>query len=1269
MDPISAVGILASVEALADGAFKLVSFVNTIKDGGKQRLRLFTELNALWMVLKLLEGHFEADDEELGEPWLCTIAVLDEDNGVFDQISAALEDLDNRLRPKTGHRKILQTLRWPFDKSDVEALVAHLERLKLSVDLAMNSTSAAVIRALQSDTKAIKLSVADVELKAILDWISSLNYLKQQNDFIKQTRGGTCQWFLERDIFHEWSSTAEAMLWCPGIPGAGKTFLASIVFEHLKMVHEGQDVAVLIVYCGYNEAKSQSIDNLIAALIKQVVQIRPDVSKELKELYDHHSRTEIFPSLKDLIKVFRSELAKFDNSYVIVDGLDEILDESNRLELLETLTHGKVNIMVTSRPLESIQEIFGSVDGISCDGCEEERLRLIYHCKQCLGRGFDLCDTCHGQEMTCPQEGHYIVKRFGSYQIDIGATESDVRLYVEGRMDLEPRLMENVAKKRALREEISSTIVQQSNGMFLLAKLHMDSLATKRTPKAVQEALQRLPTEIGDTYDQAMQRIEATNEEDRNIAMNFLLWITFAARPLSVQEIEHACSIDAEAREIDPDEVLNAHDLTSMCSGLVMIDASDIVRLVHFSAQNYFYDNRERWFPGGEMVLAQGCLNYLSLKAFDAGPCSGPTENAEFATRSLQNPLLQYSCSYWGLHARSTKQAEVLAERIISFLGHTRHFNAAVQALWYSDSPVVAGWDVKSGVLALHLAAYFGLTHVVSRLLIAGAAVDSRDSSATTPLMYTAAGGHAPVVEELLKKGADPNLVCDRGSSSLHRAIAFERIDVARKLLDHPDIDVDIVDSSRGDQTPLMLAAGLRLREIVSILVNKPELDVNLQCGDSQTTALHCAVESGSARIVRMILSHPEIEVNKGNRWCTPLISAATSGYTSVVEALLDHGADTELQEGAEKASGTALNRAIDYGYTSIVRVLLDRGANPGVIDIYQRTIVHSAAVNGRDEVLRVLFERSTGVDINAQGTNGRTAIHDAAYFDFCSTIKILFANGARTDIRDKADRSALGVAKDRNNLPAIELLTRLRKEESARDHSLGPLRHSTTSISSDEMGFLKAVKLGMTETIASYVARARQESSFDLDTSDLDQHTALHIAIQSRHLDILSLLIDAGANLSATDRLQRTPLHWTSLYDNFEAAVCLLDAGASAGLEDHFEETALDISLSYRYYDLVALMLEHGAWPKAGKLQVALYAVAMYGSAALVENLVNAGANPLHKDSYGQSPYHAAQDMENKEAADMILSLCERRRQSSQDSAEKINIPIRDDSRPAPFP
>ena len=110
-----------------------------------------------------------------------------------------------------------------------------------------------------------------------------------------------------------------------------------------------------------------------------------------------------------------------------MDALDEILDESKRLLLLETLVHGKVNIMVTSRPIDSIRDLFGPITDISCDGCEEENLRLIYHCKQCMGRGFDLCEACRGQELTCPNESHYIVKRFGAYQIDIEATEGDVR--------------------------------------------------------------------------------------------------------------------------------------------------------------------------------------------------------------------------------------------------------------------------------------------------------------------------------------------------------------------------------------------------------------------------------------------------------------------------------------------------------------------------------------------------------------------------------------------------------------------------------------------------------------------------------------------------------------------------------------------------------------------------------------------------------------------------------------------------------------------------
>lgn len=247
--------------------------------------------------------------------------------------------------------------------------------------------------------------------------------------------------------------------------GAGKTFLASIAVEHLKKARRDKNAAVLVLYCGYNQDKSQSVVSLVAALIKQILQVRPDVSGDLKKLHTEHSRTDIFPSLDGLTMILHAELDKFDESFIIIDGLDELLDEPKRKELLDNLVRGKVNVMVTSRPLDSIKELFGSLHSITCDGCEERDLRLVYHFKQCPGVGFDVCGDCRDKKIQCSVEGHYLIENYGSVTIEIEAIQSDIRNYVEWRIDHESKLFDSVNKKRNLREEISSTIVQQANGM------------------------------------------------------------------------------------------------------------------------------------------------------------------------------------------------------------------------------------------------------------------------------------------------------------------------------------------------------------------------------------------------------------------------------------------------------------------------------------------------------------------------------------------------------------------------------------------------------------------------------------------------------------------------------------------------------------------------------------------------------------------------------------------------------------------------------------
>jgi hypothetical protein len=109
----------------------------------------------------------------------------------------------------------------------------------------------------------------------------------------------------------------------------------------------------------------------------------------------------------------------------------------------------------------------------------------------------------------------------------------------------------------------------------------MDSLAITINRQHARAALANLPKDVNVTYDQTMKRIEGQFEGDRELAERVLCWITYAQRPLSLQELQHAVAISPEMSEMNPDAIVNETILTSVCGGLVVVDKeSNIVRLV-----------------------------------------------------------------------------------------------------------------------------------------------------------------------------------------------------------------------------------------------------------------------------------------------------------------------------------------------------------------------------------------------------------------------------------------------------------------------------------------------------------------------------------------------------------------------------------------------------------------------------------------------------------------------------------------------------------------
>ncbi|KAF2022678.1 ankyrin repeat protein, partial [Setomelanomma holmii] len=183
--------------------------------------------------------------------------------------------------------------------------------------------------------------------------------------------------------------------------------------------------------------------------------------------------------------------------------------------------------------------------------------------------------------------------------------------------------------------------------MFLLARLHTDSLLDKRKPKEVKSTLANLKkgaAALNSAYGGALQRIEGQLENDRKLAKAILSWITFAKRPLTTAEICCALAVESDETELDPENKPDVEDLVSVCAGLVVVDQeSAVIRLVHYTTQEYFERTSSYFNPAAQLLIAKTCLTYLSFSVFESGSCA---TDKDFKERLRQHELLEYAATY-----------------------------------------------------------------------------------------------------------------------------------------------------------------------------------------------------------------------------------------------------------------------------------------------------------------------------------------------------------------------------------------------------------------------------------------------------------------------------------------------------------------------------------------------------------------------------------------------------------------------------------------------
>jgi hypothetical protein len=256
------------------------------------------------------------------------------------------------------------------------------------------------------------------ENQAILDWLTPIDYALQQSDFIKRRQEGTGQWLLNSNEFQEWVEQSNQTLFCPGIPGAGKTIITSIVIEDLcTRFQNDTSIGIAYVYCDFRRQQEQTPENLLASLLKQLVQEQPAPPESVKTIYERHKEKRTGgPSFEETSKALQSVVADYSKVFIIIDALDECqVSDGGRRRLLSEIINVQAktgaSLFATSR---FIPEIMKELEG--------------------------------------------------SVSLEIRASDEDVQRYLDGRMLELPSF---VVRSHDLQKEIKTEITKAVDGMYV----------------------------------------------------------------------------------------------------------------------------------------------------------------------------------------------------------------------------------------------------------------------------------------------------------------------------------------------------------------------------------------------------------------------------------------------------------------------------------------------------------------------------------------------------------------------------------------------------------------------------------------------------------------------------------------------------------------------------------------------------------------------------------------------------------------------------------
>ena len=785
--------------------------------------------------------------------------------------------LNNQLRILEETKKIAQSVPYLLESTEkasnsihgvlcAVSSLAELQKHMVNLEETVRNIERIVLESHEQEWR----ESTDRKKQQVLQWLSCLDFRPKQLDILSRRTPSTGEWLLVEEKFKAWvDGSGSSLLLCSGIPGAGKTVLTSLVIDHLESRRAAIKPLVAYVFFDYKDQKRQTATAILRSLLKQVVEFIGEIPESVQRCYDAKKPA----------------------------GDESTMDEGQCISLLEHLI-GNVpcGTFLIFDALDECPEID--------DNSQEVRSKITSAMKRLasVGRVF-ITARPHVHPPTVSPECH---------RLEIRATNPDMRCYIDARIKAHKRLLQLVGSHSQLADRVKETLCRKVNGMFLLARLQMDSLVTQTSPRHVLKALESLPEGLNETFGDTIDRIRSQSEAYWKLAKRVISWIFYSKRPLQISELVIILAVEAEDTKFDP---LGLHEkdlILEVCCGLVSIDEQDgTVRLVHYSLQEYLIACWHGHWPKAEETVAATCMAYLTLEDVSVHTL------ASFAPAHCG--FLSYALNYWGEHLRGPFEV-ILEKQICRLLEITTLPSEEDRFRRRSDG-------VPFTTTPAHVVASLGLNHLVSVILKRNIDLEAQDSQGYTPLGRAVRNQQTIAVGQLLAHGANPNAEV-HGHTLLSIATELGHSATMELLIDYGGV-------LRADELLVLVACTDEAAVLQCLLDRMPLTD------EVKSNALVSCAQFGRVDLVHILL-RARTNPNWTDTKCyqTALTMAITCCQQDVVVYLLAAGAEPNLRS---RNARIPLHLAVSLRYEPAIDALIALNADPHLLDIFGRSCLDLA--------------------------------------------------------------------------------------------------------------------------------------------------------------------------------------------------------------------------------------------------------------------------------------------------------------------------------------